>query len=298
MILIMKIKVFDAHSDILYDVYQSRLKGDLNRFVNYHEPQLKGHVTGGIWTVYSPNEFNLIEALSVSKGLVDLNAFEVILGIEGLRNLLSVSDMQKIYDLGYRHAMLTWNEANAYATGVKGPIDRGITEKGYEVLDFMINHDMIIDLSHLNEKSFYDVLKYTHKNILVSHSNLKKYKEHPRNLSDDQLLKLKEANGLLGLTLAGGFIADEEKDRNLDTLMLHLKEAIRVMGIDNVCFGFDFMDYFNSDKTMNIEELKDASELQALINKLISEGYSTKEIEKLTYYNLYNRFNRHIFSHL
>ncbi len=79
--------------------------------------------------------------------------------------------------------------------------------------------------------------------------------------------------------------------------MLHLKEAIRVMGIDNVCFGFDFMDYFNSDKTMNIEELKEASELQALINKLISEGYSTKEIEKLTYYNLYNRFNRHIFSH-
>ena len=78
MILIMKIKVFDAHSDILYDVYQSSLKGDLNRFVNYHEPQLKGNVTGGIWTVYSPNEFNLIEALSVSKGLVDLNTFEEI----------------------------------------------------------------------------------------------------------------------------------------------------------------------------------------------------------------------------
>ncbi len=294
----MKFKIFDAHSDILYDVYQSSLKGDFNRFNEYHVPQLKDTVKGGIWTVYSPNDFNLIEALTKSKALVDLKSFEVILGIEGLRNLKSVSDLQKIYDLGYRHAMLTWNEANDYATGVKGPIDRGITPKGYEVLDFMISHDMIIDLSHLNEKSFYDVLNYTHQNILVSHSNLNKFRNHPRNLTDAQLQKLKDANSLLCLTLAGGFIAESEKDRNLDTFMLHLKEAVHVMGIDNVGFGFDFMDYFGSEKTMNIEELKDASELPKLINKLICEGYTNEEIEKLTYYNLYNRFKRHIFSHI
>lgn len=298
MILMMKFKIFDAHSDILYDVYQSSLKGDFNRFKDYHVPQLKNNMNGGIWTLYSPSEFNLIEALSKSKELVDLKSFKVILGIEGLRNLNCVSDMKKIYDLGYRHAMLTWNEANPYATGVKGPVDRGITPKGYEVLDFMIKHNMIIDLSHLNEKSFYDVLNYTHNNILVSHSNLSQFRNHPRNLTEAQLLKLKEANGLLCLTLAGGFIAEAEKDRNLDTFMLHLREAIHVMGIDNVSFGFDFMDYFGSEKTMNIEELKDASELHKLISKLISEGYTKEEIEKLTYYNLYNRFEKHIFSNI
>lgn len=50
----MKIKVFDTHTDILFDVYTSSLKGDLNRFNNYHLPQLKGNINGGIWTFYSP----------------------------------------------------------------------------------------------------------------------------------------------------------------------------------------------------------------------------------------------------
>src|SRR5690554_1820704 len=290
----MKVKIFDAHTDILYDVYQSSLNGDLKRFKDYHYPQLKDNVEGGIWTLYSPNEFNLLDALKVSKGLVDLDNFDVILGIESLRNLEKVSDMQAIYDLGFRHAMLTWNEANDYATGVKGPVDRGITDKGYEVLDFMIKNDMIIDLSHLNEKSFYDVLNYTNQNILISHSNLKKYKDHPRNLSNEQLLKLKEANGLLCLTLVGGFIADESIDKNLTTFMVHLKEAIAIMGIDNVGFGYDFMDYFGYEKTLNLEEVQSASDLGVFIKRLSDEGYSKVEIEKLTYQNFNDRFNCHI----
>ncbi len=290
-----KIKVFDAHTDILYDCYQSSLKGDISRFNDYHYNQLNHHITGGIWTVYSPNEFNLFEALEVSKSLVDLDQFEVILGIEGLRNLKDVSELERIYQLGYRHAMLTWNEANQYATGVNGPKDQGLTQHGYEVLDFMIENDMIIDLSHLNEKSFYDVLNYTSKNILVSHSNLAKLMDHKRNLTDDQLKKLKEANGLLCLTAVGNFIAIDESDKNLDTWMKHLEEAIKIMGIDNVGFGFDFMDYFGPTKTMNLEELKNASEVGALLKKLAENGYSKEDIEKLTYYNIYNRFSRHIY---
>ncbi len=292
----MKIKVFDAHTDILFDVYKASLKGDLTRFKDYHEPQLKGNIKGGIWTVYSPDEFDLYEALKTSKQLVDLKGYEVILGIEGLRNLHSLEDYQKIYDLGFRHSMLTWNESNKYATGISGDTNRGVTKEGYELLDFMINHDMIIDLSHLNEKSFYDVLNYTNKNILVSHSNLKRYCDHVRNLSDEQLLKLKEANALVGLTLAGAFIHKDEDKRTLDTFMLHLKDLINIMGIDNVCFGFDFMDYFNySNRMPNIYELPNASHIGKLIDKLYENNYSTEEIEKLTYYNIYNRFKRHIF---
>lgn len=290
----MKTKVFDAHTDILYDVYQSYLKDDLTRFKDYHYPQLKNNIKGGIWTLYSPDDFDLTKALKTSKDLVDLKNFEVILGIEGLRNLKNIDELKTIYDLGFRHAMLTWNEANIYATGIKGPADRGITKKGYEVLDFMTENNMIIDLSHLNEKSFYDVLNYTNKNILVSHSNLKQFKDHPRNLSHEQLLKLKEADGLLGLTLVGGFISDQDNEKTLDHFMLHLKEAINVLSIDNVCFGFDFMDYFNYDKTPNIEEVKNASEIENLIKKLKSNGYTKEQIEKLTYYNIYNRFKRHI----
>ena len=153
---------------------------------------------------------------------------------------------------------------------------------------------MIIDLSHLNEKAFYDVLNYTNKNILVSHSNLKSFCDHPRNLTDDQLLKLKEANGLLGLTLVHGFISKDKEKQNLNEFMKHLKKAVSILGIDNICFGFDFMDYFDYDYVPNIEEVKNATELYVLVNKLKDEGYTKEEIEKLTYYNIVNRFGHHI----
>ncbi len=290
----MNVKIFDNHTDILYDVYQSYLKKDLTRFNKYHYPQLKDNIIGGIWTLYSPNDFNLLEALKISKSLINLKDFKVILGIEGLRNLKDLNELKEIYNLGFRHIMLTWNEENKYATGIKGDINRGLTKEGFQVLDFMIKHEMIIDLSHLNEKSFFDVLNYTNKNILVSHSNIKKFCDHPRNLSKKQLLKLKEANALVSLTLVGGFISKDKEKRTLDEFMKHLKYVIELLGIDNVSFGFDFMDYFSYQSTANIEEVKDASMINNLIIKLKEKGYTKTEIEKLTYYNFYNRFKKHI----
>ncbi len=290
----MKFKIFDAHTDILFDVYEKSLEGNSNRFNEYHQPQLKNNVTGGIWAFYSPKEYDLLHVLKTSKELVNLKDYEVILGIEGLLNLKSVDDLKEIYNMGYRHMMLTWNEANDYATGIKGPADRGVTKEGYKVLDFMINHDMIIDLSHLNEKSFWDVVNYTDKNIILSHSNLKSFHDHPRNITDEQLYKLKEINALLGLTLVGSFLDEDREKRTLDEFMKHLNKAISVLGIDNVCFGFDFMDYFSYKQTANLEDLKNALELQNLIDKLTEHGYSDEEIEKLTYYNIVNRFSHHI----
>jgi membrane dipeptidase len=288
-------KIFDAHTDILYDVYKRAKNNDLNRFRDYHYKQLKSNANGGIWTLYSPDEFNLIDALENTTKLIDFSEFDVILGLESLRNLKNISDLDIIYNLGVRHAMLTWNEENDYATGILGDISRGITLKGYEVLDYMIQKDMIIDLSHLNEKSFYDVLNYTNQNILVSHSNIYELCKHRRNLKDEQLLKLKEANGLLGLTLVGKFISNDLKNQTLDNFMEHLKYAINIMGIDNVCFGFDFMDYFDYSKTLNIEEVKSVNDIKKLIDIMFEHGFKKEEIEKITYYNIYNCFKKHIY---
>ena len=143
-------------------------------------------------------------------------------------------------------------------------------------------------------KNHFIFLNYTNKNILVSHSNLKKYRDHDRNLTFHQLIALKEANGLLGLTLVGGFISANEEEKTLNTFLLHLKEAIKIMGIDNICFGFDFMDYFDPPTTKNLNEVKSASEVSNFISFLSKSGFTNEEIEKMTYYNIYNRFKRHI----
>lgn len=294
----MKQKIFDIHTDILYDVYMAFKKGDKNRFRDFHLLQLsQSIIRGGIWTMYSPNEFNLYEALKNALSCIDfsqLNNFKVILGLEGLKNLKSLEEFELIYQLGFRHAMLTWNEENDYATGIKGSLGRGLTAKGREVLDFMISKDMIIDVSHLNEKSFFDVLAYTNKNIIASHSNIKSICDHQRNLSDEQLKKLKEADGLLGLTLAGSFIAKEKEERTIENFIHHLEKAVEILGIDNVCFGFDFMDYFDDDVGSNIEEVPSALYVHKIIERMVQLGFKEEDIKKITYDNFVNRFKHHI----
>lgn len=290
-------KIFDLHTDILYDVYVHKKAGDNTRFKSYHCEQLnRSLVQAGIWTLYSPSDFDLLKALKLALSSIDFNLidnFDIILGLEGLRNLKSIDEFKSIYNLGIRHAMLTWNEENEYATGVFGSENRGVTKKGYEVLDFMVEKDMIIDLSHLNEKSFYDVVEYTNKNIIVSHSNIRQICDHPRNLSIAQLKKLKSIDGLIGLTLAGTFIHEDPNLRTIATFMEHLKIAIEIMGVDNVCFGFDFMDYL-SPNNKNIEEIPNVEFLNKLIVPMQTLGLSLIDIKKIFFDNFYNRFKRHI----
>jgi len=292
-------KIFDAHTDILYDLYVAKTKGINNRFVDVHVKQLTNSVIkGGIWTLYSPDKFNLIEAVRIALNEIkkdSLPGFEVVFGLEGLMNLEKVEDIDVLYDLGIRHAMLTWNEVNDYATGVAGPTDRGLTSEGKRLLDRMMELDMIIDVAHLNEKSFYDVLNYTNKNIIFSHGNVKTLCDHRRNLTIDQLKALKEANGLFGLTLAKNFVSKDPANQTLDYFLDHVEYAINIMGIDNVMFGFDFMDYLDDGfNDANLKEVNSAPLAYRIIDGLKTRGFKDEEIEKICYANFVNRFQRHI----
>ena len=290
-----KSKIFDIHSDMLYDLWQSKCKGINNRFNQYHLPQLKNSVIGGsLFTMYSPNDFDLIEACSIALNeikLSDINDFKVMLGLEGLRNLKQVEDIDILYNMGFRHAMLTWNEENKYATGAKADPNRGITDEGIRLLKRMQEKDMIIDLAHLNEKSFFDALKVVNKNIIYSHGNCKSLCEHVRNVTDEQMKALKSVDGLLGLTLANNFVSSDKEEQTLAKFLEHVKHAIEIMGVDNICFGFDFMDYLDDFPNSNLEEVNNASLSYRIIEGLESIGLNTEEINKICYYNFYNRFN-------
>ncbi len=276
----------------MYDLYRFKIQGVNRRFENYHVPQfLNSPVQGGLWTLFSPAEFNLKKALKIALSEVKLDlipGFKIILGLEGLRNL-QFEYLDAIYELGIRHAMLTWNEENIYATGIKGDPKRGITPLGKKLLSKMEELDMIIDLAHLNEKSFFEVLEYTNKNIIFSHGNLKELCLHPRNLSLEQLKRLKEADGLLGLTLVRYFISINPKEQNLDFFLNHLERSVEIMGVDNVAFGFDFMDYL-SDENENIDEISDQTHLRLLLEGMKKRGFTEFEIQKISYDNVYQKF--------
>ncbi len=294
------IKIFDTHSDMLYDLDRKQKRGVEKQFENYHVNQLNNSVIrGGLWTMYSPDEFDLIEGLKNAIRQIDMNKlpeFKVVLGLEGLRNLKSVEDLDVLYEMGFRHAMVTWNEANDYATGAKADPERGITEEGKKLFKRMQELDMIIDLAHLNEKSFYEALELVDKNIIYSHGLCKALCGHVRNLTDDQMIALKKVDGLFGLTLANNFVNDDKSKQDLEHFLDHVDYAKKFMGINNLCFGFDFMDYLIEFPNSNIEDVSDATKAYRIIEGLRERGYSEEDIEKICYKNFYDRYKDKIWN--
>ena len=290
----MDIKIFDCHSDMLYDLDRRTKAGIKDRFKTQHVPQLKNSVIkGAIWTMYSPDEFDLIPALENAINQIDMKElpdFKVILGLEGLRNLKCVEDIDKIYNMGFRHAMVTWNEENKYATGAKANPERGITLEGKKLYKRMEELGMIIDLAHLNEKSFYEALEVVNKNIIYSHGCCKKFCGHVRNVTDEQMKALKKVDGLLGLTLANNFVSSDEDKQDLEHFLDHVDYAKSIMGIDNICFGFDFMDYLSEFPNCNISDVPDATQAYKIIDGLRKRNYSEEDIKKICYDNFFNRY--------
>ena len=289
-----KHKIFDVHSDMLYDLWTKKTRGVEKQFMNYHVNQLNNScIKAQVWTMYSSFDFDLIEACSIALKEIQMDKlgdFNVILGLEGLRNLNSIEDLDTLYNMGFRHAMLTWNEENKYATGAKANPERGLTEEGVKLLKRMQELDMIIDLAHLNEKSFYEALEVVNKNIIYSHGNCKKFCSHVRNVTDEQMKALKKVDGLLGLTLADNFIDDAKECRTFDRYKEHIKHAIDIMGVDNVCFGFDFMDYLSEFPNSNLTDVPNAMFAYRIVDALYQIGLSKEDVDKICYYNFYNRF--------
>ena len=130
--------------------------------------------------------------------------------------------------MGIRHAMLTWNEANHLATGIKGNPEYGITSLGKKFIKFMNEHNMIVDVSHLNEKSFYDVLNEKPKILIASHSNAYALSNHPRNLKDDQLIALRDAGGMIGVVAARNFVSREKEKQNIKGFVDQMEYIIEI----------------------------------------------------------------------
>lgn len=286
-------KVYDTHSDVFSNLYERRLQNKKDIFNTYHKlPMEKGQIKGGIWVVYSEHDFDVYEAYKIALKEFEpyKNEYDVILGLEGLRNVHNLEEFDKMYNLGIRHAMLTWNEENHLATGVAGDGSRGLTKMGKEFLDYMMDHHMIIDVSHLNVKSFYDVLEYTNVPVIASHSNAYTLSNHRRNLNDDQLKVLREVGGYVGAVSARNFVSHDKTLQNVKGLanqIIYLGEKI---GIDHVMLGLDIMDYLGDyeNDNSNLDDLRGHGDTQNLIKELQNRNLTNDEIEQIAYKNFIN----------
>lgn len=163
--------------------------------------------------------------------------FHVIGSVEGGDDIRSIADLAVFYRMGMQMLGLTWNNDNRLAGGCRGS-GGGLTELGREVVEVCEEMDIVIDLAHASEKTFWDTIKAVKKPPVVSHACCSGLFEHVRNLTDGQIKALAEAGGVLGITFCPEFLCGGEA--NLDHVIEHIKRALKLGGDDAVGIGSDF----------------------------------------------------------
>lgn len=277
-------KIYDAHVDVFSNLYERKIRGEQDIFKKYHlENMKKGEIAGGIWVVYSEYDFDILKAYKIAleefKDYKD--QFDVVYGLEGLRNVKTLDDLKALHELGCRHAMLTWNEENHLATGVAGEASHGLYDEGKKFLDFMEANNMIVDVSHLNVKSFYDVLDHVSKPVIASHSCCYSLSDHRRNLNDDQLNVIRNHHSYVGMNSARNFVSKNKDKQNISGLVDQIDYLVDKIGIDYVMLGLDMMDFLSDYSNANLDDLQTHGDSQGIIKELERRHYSKEDIEKI-----------------
>lgn len=202
--------------------------------------------------------------------------------------------LRNYYRLGVRMITLTWNYPNGIGypnlTSTKEYQDLyrindhdGLTDFGIEYIKEMERLGIIIDVSHLGDAGFYDVLKYTTKPFVASHSNARSVCGVARNMSDDMIRQLAKRNGVMGINFCGDFLKPSSSGGArscVEDMVKHILYIKDLVGIDYVGLGSDF------DGISQNLEIEDASMMPRLEKALLEAGLTVEEIEKVFYKNV------------
>ncbi len=304
-----EIIVVDGHSDIPLDIYRKREeKGKI--IESYHLPLLK---KGGINLVVANLFCNFHPESALKTAMIQLSDLykelketkeailvltkkdlqEVIekkktgfiLSMEGLEPISNeITILESFYRLGLRSVILTWNNRNYFASGTNEI--GGLSKLGKEAVKKIEDLGILIDLSHLNEEGFWDVMELVKRPVIASHSNAKKVFNHKRNLTDEQMKAIAETGGVIGLN--SQFTADR-RNENLFTFMEQLEYMISVVGEDHVGLGLDFNFYLGAKGT---DKLNDCTYVPKITEEMIKRGYSSRTIRKVLGENFIGIFQK------
>jgi membrane dipeptidase len=196
--------------------------------------------------------------------------------------------LEVYHQAGLRSLGLVWSRPTLFAEGVPfkfphspdtGP---GLTEAGKALVRACNQLGIMIDLSHLNEKGFWDVAKLSDAPLVATHSNAWNLCKLPRNLTDKQLDAIKESDGMVGVNFVVLLAREDAKndaDTPLETLVRHTDYLVERLGMDRVGFGSDF-------GTATVpNELADAGQFPKLVAALRKAGYDDASLRKLTHEN-------------
>jgi membrane dipeptidase len=209
----------------------------------------------------------------------------MVMHIEGAEALdEDLSQLDRWQQAGLRSIGPFWNLPNRFGEGVSGSFPgspdtgAGLTAAGERLVRACNQRRLMIDLSHMNEKAFWDTARLSDAPLVASHSNVHALCAQPRNLTDHQLAAIADSDGLVGLNFGTAFLrSDGKRDGNmpLSVMVQHLDSLLEKLGEDRVAFGSDF------DGINLPEAIGDVTGLPRLLAALREAGYGEALLNKL-----------------
>lgn len=212
---------------------------------------------------------------------IENKSLGIILAVEGA--YLLVDNLYRIdflHRLGVRCMSFTWNPGNGLCGGIGDNEDNGLSQQGAQAVKKMNDLGMIIDLSHISKRGFWDIIELSDKPVIASHSNCLSLCHHSRNLDDRQLEAIGRLNGVVGVNFVPDFLGSEKK--NISGVADHIEHIIEKAGINSIGLGSDF------DGTEKLPDGICGAECYSKIYEELSRRkYSRQDLEKIMGGNFY-----------
>lgn len=305
----MKIPYFDAHCDTPVpvhfhggDLHENAYHLDLKRLTAY-APRAQVfavcvHRSGDIVTAAESVLQTLLHELDANRDMVrlctsaaDLAAAEAegklaaLISIEGAEQFgCDMESLRALCARGVRIVHITWNEDNVLCGSVKGS-KTGLTAQGRQFVTAAQALGVVLDMSHISEQGFWDVLEIAEKPVLAGHSDsLAVWPKAERNLSDAQFRALVASGGVAGLNFCRGFLG---LGQDIAAIVAHAEHYLELGGEKAVCLGTDF-DGINGLPD-GIEGVQSMGELY---NAFLRKNWSEELVRDIFYNNLRDFFGR------
>jgi membrane dipeptidase len=325
--------IIDGHFDLLMDVQIQRERGRTRVIeTDYYSRFIAGGVNVIIAAVFVDSQFlpemglrkalSQISALyeevreSPDKLMICYNSEDMeraketgrvgfVLSLEGAEPIgTDLSLLRVFYELGVRNLGLVWSRRNAVGDGsffspVREGRKGGITNFGVNVIEESERLGMMIDVSHLNDEGFWDVIEIAKKPIIASHSNARVLCSTMRNLTDEQIKAVAAKNGVIGINANSMLIGNDDSSSHLEQLLNHVDHLVEVAGIDHVGIGLDlcddFMKYISPDDLASMprrpfDVIAGHQTLPKLFEALLNRGYTEDSIRAIAGSNLLRAF--------
>jgi membrane dipeptidase len=263
-----------------------------------------------------PDQIELATNASAIERIVKSHKIAAFLALEGGHQIDDdLAVLRMYYRMGIRAMTLTHFRNNNWAdSSTDTPQHNGLTDFGKDVVREMNRLGMLVDVSHVSDKTFYDAIAVSTKPVILSHSSCRAISDIPRNVTDDMLRALAKNGGVIGINFGEGFINEKDaaalrasisqlsqmpnltgkalddyaaKDferesgrrkvvATIDDVVAHIDHAVKVAGVDHVGIGSDFDGIQGPPNG-----LEDISKMPSLVAALLKHGYSETDIKKI-----------------